>query len=97
MQLHLHCLFPLKAYVVWDFFNRPICNISFQLCFVWFFFNEQVYLMASLNTKAAKGELFPKTGGLKVEAGCLDRAGRICAKILILQDQDSMGLFLENS
>lgn len=31
--------------------------------------------MASLDTKAAKGELFQKLGGLKVEARCLDGAG----------------------
>lgn len=62
--------------MVWDFFNRLICNIIFQSSlFFFFFFNQQVYLMASLDTKAAKGELFQKLGGLKVEARCLDGAG----------------------
>lgn len=37
-------------------------------------FNQQVHLMANLH---AKGNFLPKTGGLKVDAGCEDRAGQI--------------------
>lgn len=63
-----------------------------------FFFNQKVYLMASLHTKAARGELFPKTRGLKVEAECLER-GQVKSALqqLLLQGKDGVGLFLENS
>lgn len=93
--LHLHCPFSPKAFTVWDFFNRPICSISFHLR-VCFFLNQQVYLMASLDAKAAKGELFQKLGAWKWKPGA--STGQVASALtqLLLQDKDSVGLFLEN-
>lgn len=48
--------------------------------------------MASLDTKAAKGELFQKLGGLKVEARCLDGAGWISTEGATITGQGQRGI-----
>lgn len=48
--------------------------------------------MASLHTKAARGELFPKTRHLKMEAKCLDRAGQISAAAAAITGQGWSGI-----
>jgi len=86
IALHFHCLFSPRAWLS----LTDQSAVSAFTCGG--FFNQRVDLTASLDAKAAEGELFPKTRGLNAEAECPDRAGQTRAEAATVTGRGQNGI-----